>query len=44
MTVVGKTVRHCHGKKGIIKRHKTHKKALAQHRAIMASEKGKKKR
>jgi len=43
MTVKGKTVYHCHGKKKgkVIKRHPTRAKALAHHRAIMANKKKK---
>ena len=39
MTVKGRTVRHCHGKKKgrVIKRHKTRAAAKRQHRAIMAN-------
>ena len=39
MTVKGTRVIHCHGKnKGkTIKKHRTHKEALAHHRAIMAN-------
>lgn len=41
--VRGKTVRHCHGKnKGkLIKRHRSHAAAVAQHGAIMAKKKRK---
>ena len=41
MTVKGTGVYHCHGKdKGkLIKRHRTHEGAVAQHRAIQANKK-----
>lgn len=41
MTVKGKTVMHCHGKKKgkIIKKHKTHAVAVRHHRAIMSNKK-----
>jgi hypothetical protein len=38
----GWAVKHCKGKKGTIARHKTKKKAQAQHRAIQASKRRKK--
>lgn len=37
MTVKGKVVKHCHGKKTVIKRHKTHAAAVKHHKAIMAN-------
>ena len=39
----GFAVKHCHGKKKgkVIAKHKTKKKALAQHRAIQANKRGK---
>ena len=42
----GYAVVHCHGKKKgqTIKKHKTKKKALAQHRAITSSQKKRKKK
>lgn len=41
MTVKGKIVVHCHGKKKgkVISRHKSHKAAVRQHRAIMTNKK-----
>lgn len=46
MTVTGTAVKHCHGKrKGkVIKKHKTRKAALRQHRAIMANKEKKQKK
>jgi hypothetical protein len=44
MSVRGKSVVHCHGKKKgkVIKTFKTRKKALAMHRAIQANKRRKK--
>lgn len=41
MTVRGKTVRHCRGKKKgkVIKKHKSHAAAVRHHRAIMSNKK-----
>jgi hypothetical protein len=46
MTVEGRTVKHCSGKKKgkVIKKHKTRKAALRQHRAIMASKRRRRKK
>ncbi len=44
MSVKGKSVVHCHGKKRgkIIKTHRTKKAALKHHKAIQANKRGKK--